>query len=139
MGGSLEVKSAVICKGKNRNKIETETVDIGFMDPIAEAIDDQLPHHWMRGAQIVFASAVVNVAAHVIWVEHVVGAVVDPPVAISRPVAAAFRGMIVDDIENDFDAGLVQGFDHGTKFVQRTTRFSIAAILRMRRKKFRVL
>ena len=47
----------------------------------------------------------------------------------------ALRGVVVDDVEDDFNSGLVQGADHGFEFVDLLSALAAASIFVMRCKK----
>ena len=55
-------------------------------------------------------------------VEQVVDGVVDAAEASGRPVVVALAGVVEDHVEDDFDAGLVQGLDHVAELVDLAAR-----------------
>src|SRR6266568_1279996 len=52
----------------------------------------------------------------------------------SRPEVVAFCGVVVDDVENDFDPGFVQRADHGFELVDLLSALAAACVSVMRRK-----
>src|SRR5664279_1756862 len=60
---------------------------------------------------------VVLVVALVVIDQPVVGGVVDPAERQGRAEVIAFRGVVVDDVEDDLDAGRVQRFHHRLEFL----------------------
>src|ERR1700737_5310140 len=51
--------------------------------------------------------------------QPVIGKVVDPGKVQSWAEVIAFGGVIVDDVENDFDSGIVQAGDRGSERIER--------------------
>ncbi len=54
--------------------------------------------------------------------EHVVGPVFKPAKREHRAISAAFGRVIKDHIQNDFDPGAVEGFDHVAELIHRAER-----------------
>ena len=93
-------------------EIEAEAVDVHLRDPVAERVHEQLEH------------------LRVVHVERVAGARCSPcrsgdclrpdgsrwccrrPSSRAWAHAVAFAGVVVDDVEDDLDAGRVKGLDH---------------------------
>ena len=93
-------------------QVETESVNAHVLRPVAEGIDDQLPDHGCGGVHRVSAPGHVVVVPQIIG-EAVVARVVDAAHGERRALVPALRGVVVDDIEDDLDAGVVEGGDHG--------------------------
>src|SRR4051812_34102846 len=62
------------------------------------------------------AAGVVHVVAAVGGGEAVVGGVVDAAEGERGAELVSFGGVVVDDVEDDLDAGGVEGADHGLEF-----------------------
>src|SRR5260221_9975719 len=103
---------------KRRAQIETEAVDMHVEDPIAQAVHDHLEHARMAQIERIAGAGIVDVTAQV-GGEPVIGCVVDAAKAKRRPELVALAGMVVDDIENDLDIGVVQQRHHRLEFAQR--------------------
>ena len=71
--------------------------------------------------------AVVRVGSLVL-VQNVVEAVFEPAEAESRTVFVSFSGVVVDYVENHFDACTMQLFHHGSKLIQAAKRVSAGAV-----------
>src|SRR5260370_22329567 len=67
--------------------------------------------------------------------QPVVRSVVDAAEAQRRPEVIALCSVVVDDIEDDFDSGLVQRANHGFELVDLLSTLAAACIFVMRRKK----
>ena len=67
----------------------------------------------MTHVERIAASGVVHIVAAVVRYEPVVRGVVDATEAQCRSEVAAFGRVVVDDVEDDLDAGRVQRLDHG--------------------------
>ena len=57
-----------------------------------------------------------------VWAQTVVRGIVDAAKRQSRTEVIAFAAVIVDDVENDFDPGIVQPLDHGLEAGNRIRR-----------------
>jgi hypothetical protein len=69
-----------------------------------------------------------------VGLEDVVGGVIEPAEALRRALLATFRRVIEDHIENDFDPGTMERFNHVPKLVDGPERILTGAIGLMRRK-----
>src|SRR3954451_19329811 len=88
-------------------QIETETIDVTDIDPVAERIHNHLQYARMGEVERVAGAGEVVVIARLIGQQPIVGSVVDPAEAKRRPELVAFRGVIVDHVKQDLDAGVV--------------------------------
>lgn len=68
----------------------------------------------MVGADGVSASG--EVVEFVIFVEEVVGVFCEAFEVVCGSVFVAFGGVVVDDVEDDFDVGVVEGVDEFSEF-----------------------
>ncbi len=89
-------------------KIEAEAVDVARLDPVAQRVHGQLQHARMRKVERVARAGDVVIEARLVGLQAIVGGVVDAAQAQRGAEMVAFRGVIVDDVENDFDAGVMQ-------------------------------
>ncbi len=94
-------------------EVEAEPVHVHLGHPVPQRVHDGLEHvrraHEQRVARAGRVEVVRLVAVH----EPVVGLVVDAAEAQRRAEVVALRGVVVDHVEDDLDAGLVQSLDHG--------------------------
>lgn len=84
------------------------------LDPVAKTVHDHPANDGMIGVERVPSATVVCIARPVLF-EDVVRAVVQATEAQGGPTLVAFRRMIEDHVENHFDAGPMQRFDHVAK------------------------
>ena len=122
---------AVRTARKRGRKIEAEAVDVADLDPIAQRVHDKLENTRMGEVERVAAAGEVIVIARLVRQKPIVGRVIDTAEAQCRPEMIAFRRMVVNHIENDLDACIVQARHRRAKRVQRIVR----RITRLRRKK----
>ena len=94
---------------EDRRKVEAESVDVVFGRPIAQAIEDEIAHHGVVAIEGVAAAAEVEVIA--VGGEEVVCFVVEPAERNNRPGRIAFGRVVEDHVEDDLDAGGVEGLD----------------------------
>ena len=99
---------AVAVAPERDTEIEAETVDVERRDPVAQRIHHHLQHARMREVQRVAGAGIIDAMAPVARHQTVIARIVEPAKRQGRPEFAAFGGVIVDDVENDFDAGRVQ-------------------------------
>ena len=93
------------------SQVETESVDAHLGHPVPQRIQHQPLDPGLAGVQRIPAAGDVVVVA-VVFGEPVVAAVVDPAQAQGRALVAALPGVVIDDIQDYLDPGLVQGRDH---------------------------
>ena len=96
---------------QRRGQVEAEAVDVQVLHPVAQRVHDQLEHVGVAHVQAVAGARVVDVPAQVGGVEPVVGGVVEAPQRQQRPPVVALAGVVVDDVQDDLDAGGVQHLD----------------------------
>ncbi len=76
----------------------------------------------MRELECIPAAREVVVVAGLVGEKPVIGGVVDAAEAQRRAEVIAFGGMVVDDIEDDFDAGIMQSRHGRSKCIERSIR-----------------
>ena len=103
---------------EDRPEVEAEPVDVRFGDPVAQAVGHHLDHARMTQVQRVPGAGVVDVEARLIRQQPVVRRVVDPPERQRRPALVAFRGVVVDDVEDHLEAGIVAARHHLLELAQ---------------------
>ena len=111
LDGGEEARLGAEVRGaaKDGGEVEAEAVDVVFGDPVAQAVQHPLHDFGVGEVEGVAAAGVVDIVAVV--VKPVVVAVVDAALAEEGAVDVLFGAVVVDDVEDDFDAGAVQGFD----------------------------
>src|SRR5260370_29925881 len=93
--------------GETRAQIEAETVDMHLQGPVTQRVHDQLQHPRMIEVhRITGAGPVVVKPAGRFNTRN--GSVVDPAKRKCRTEMIAFTGVVVDNIENNLDPGIVQ-------------------------------
>ncbi len=93
-------------------EVEAEAVDVHLEDPVAQAVHDELQHARAAHVERVARAGEVLVVARVVRQQPVVGAVVDAAQRQRRPEVIALGGVVVDDVEDDFEVGGVEGTHH---------------------------
>jgi len=97
--------------GQGGGEVEAEAVDTHFLDPVAQAVHDHAQHIGVAQLERVAGACEVVVIALLTLHQVVVGAVVDAPEAQRRPQVVALGGMVVDDVQDDLDGGVVHLLD----------------------------
>ena len=124
----LPVQGTVIVPRQGGGQVEPETIDVHLLDPVARAVHDHLADAGVGAPQRVAGSGVVRVRVSGLAGHQVVGAVVDPLVAVDRPVLVSFRRVVVDHVEDDLDVRGVKRLDHGAELVVLFALFGPAAV-----------
>ena len=98
--------------GQRGRQVEAEAVDVHLGDPVAQAVHDQLQRVRVGHVEAVPGAGRVVVVGPVVGHEPVVGGVVDALERQDRAEVVALGGVVVDDVEDHLDAGLVQRPHH---------------------------
>ena len=109
---------AVRLAGEDGAEIEPEPVDVHLGDPVPQAVGHHLHHARVTEVQRVAGAGVVDVVARLVRHHPVVRRVVDALERQRRPPLVAFRRVVVDDVENDLEAGVVEPRHHLLEFLQ---------------------
>ena len=107
---------------ENRGEIEAETVHFHFAYPVAQAVGHHLQHARMRQVQRIAGTGVVDVIARFFRHQTVVRSVVDALERDRRAAFVAFGGVVVHDVEDHFEIGVMEAVDHRLEFFQRCIR-----------------
>ncbi len=94
--------------GQGRREVEAEPVDVHLGDPVPQRVHDHLEDVRGPHEQGVPGARRVHVVAGVVG-QTVVRRVVDALEGQRRAQVVALGGVVVDDVEDDLDPGLVQG------------------------------
>ena len=100
-------------------EVEPEAIDVHLVHPVPQAVHDQLQHLGALHVERVPAPGEVHVVARVVGHEPVVRGVVDPLQRQRRAEVVAFGGVVVDDVEDDFEAGGVERAHHPLELADR--------------------
>src|SRR5688572_24060883 len=111
-------------------QVEAEAVDVHVLDPVAQAVGDHLDHHRVREVERVAGTGVVDVVALLVRHQPVVGGVVDAAEGERRAPLAALGGVVVDDVDDHFEAGVVEARHHLLEFLQALRR--VGGVARVR-------
>ena len=137
VGGHVAQQRRVRCidrsvrvSGKDGSEVETKSVDMHLVCPMANAVHDHLADVAVRAIERVAGAGEVFVGCARPIRHQVVGAVVDPFVAIDWAGVIALARVIVDHVKDHLDIRFVQPLDHFTKrVVLRLNR--VAAVVAM--------
>jgi hypothetical protein len=107
---------------KGHAEIEAEAVNVKRRDPIAQRIRHHLQYARMRQVQRVAGAGVTDAMASIARHQPVIARIVEAAERQGGPELAAFRSVVVDDIEDDLDASRVQPSDGNAHFGGRAGR-----------------
>ena len=99
---------AVAFAAERHAKIEAEAVDMEARHPVAERVHHHLQHARSREVERVARAGVVDAVAQVVGRQTVVAGIVEAAQGKRRAELAALGGVVVDDVEDQLDAGCVQ-------------------------------
>ena len=119
--------------GENRAEVEAKAVDMRLARPIAQTVGDHLDHPHVVEVERVPGSRVVYVITRVVGQQPIIRGVVDALERQGRAELVAFGSMIVHDVENDFETGLVKARHHLLEFAQGL--LALVSIARVGREK----
>ena len=102
----------VVLPCQDGSQIEAEAIDVHLVYPIAQQVGDHLQHAGMIEIEGVAGACVVDVVARLVGQQSIVRCIVDAAERQCRTALVAFGRMVVDDIEDDLEAGVVQACDH---------------------------
>ena len=117
--------------GEDRGEVEPEPVDVHLLDPVAQAVHDQLEHPRVADVERVARPREVQVAAAAFG-QEVIGPVVDAPEGEGRADLAGLRRVVVDDVEDHLEAGRVERLDHGPELPDHPGRVLGGRVARVR-------
>ena len=112
----MDVELAALAS-EGGGQVEPEAVDVHLAHPVPERVEDQPERRRVADVKAVAGPGGVEVVGAVPFDQAVVGRVVDAFHGKSRPQVIALRGVVVHDVEDDFQAGGVQRPDHGLELV----------------------
>ncbi len=101
---------------QRHGEIEAEPVDLHVFRPVAQGVQHEPGRGIRRGVHRVAAAGLVDVDA--LGGLAVVGAVVDTAQARAGSADALLGGVVVDDVEQHLESGLVQQLDHALELAQ---------------------
>jgi hypothetical protein len=87
----------------------------------------------MAHVEGIAGAGVIHVVARVVRHQAVIGGVVDAPKTEGGAELIPFGGVVVDYVEDDFDSGAVQRFDHGFEFADLFAAGAATRVTRIRR------
>ena len=114
--------------GQRTGQIKTEAIDVHFLNPVSQAVHDQLQHTRRLHVQRVAATGKVLIVTAIVRHQAVIGSIVDSTQRQCRAPLVAFPGVVVDDIQNDFNPGFMQSLHHVFKLVDHLIRATCRGI-----------
>ena len=109
---------AVVLAAQGDAEIEAEAVDMEGGDPVAQGIHHHLQDARRREVQRVAGAGVVDAVARIVGNQAVVARIVEAAERQRRAQLAALGGVVVDDVEDDLEAGGMQAADGDAHLVE---------------------
>ena len=126
--GQLGLESDDQGLGMEAHNVETEAVDFVFAGPGQHRVRQELAHHVVFGGGVLAATAGFDQA---VLIETIVVAR-DEFIENGEVVLAGRGGVVVDDIHDHAEAGLVEGVDHFAEFDDAGEAVGIAGVAAIR-------
>ena len=83
-----------------------------FQDPVTQAVHHQLKRPGMKQVKRVACAGEIQIKTGLVRLQPVISEIVDPAEAKRRAEMISLRGVVVNHIENHFDAGGVNTAHH---------------------------
>src|SRR6516162_3757157 len=93
-------------------EIEAKAVDVHFRHPVTERVHQQLQSERVTHVQTITRASVVLIEERILVIEAVVGRIVDSLERKRGAQVIALCRVPVDNVQNDFEAGIMQTFHH---------------------------
>src|SRR5690606_11956380 len=106
---------AVMLSSKNGGEVEAETVDMHLQHPIPQRIHHQTQYSRIADVDGITAAGVVDVVTRVLALQTVVAEVIDAFERQRWPETSTFSRVIERNIQNHFDARVMQAGHHLAK------------------------
>ena len=107
---------------KGDAEVEAEAVDVERRHPISKRIRYHLQHPRVRQVERIAGTGVVDAMPLIVGDQSIIAGIVEAAERQRWTKFATFRSVVVNDIENDLDAGGVQPANGDAHFVPRTVR-----------------
>ena len=91
---------------------------MGLAHPIAQAVGDHLDHPHVAEIERVSGAGIVDVVALLVGHQPIIGGVVDALERQGRAALIAFGGVVVDDVEDHLEPGVVEARHHLLELAQ---------------------
>ena len=123
---------AVLAARQDRGEIEAKPIHMHLLHPVAQAIHDHSAHDGVVAVKRIAYPAIVDILGPVVRVQHVVDPIVNAAQRDRGPVVTVLGRVVEDHIEDDFDAGAVQGLDHVAELIHRSLANRAGTVLPVR-------
>jgi hypothetical protein len=120
---------AVVAAPEHRRQVEAEAVDVQLGAPVTQRVQHHLQHARRAQVERVAAAGEVLVAARLARHRAIPVLVVQTAPAQRGAGRVALRGVVVDHVDDDLEAGRMQPRDHRAELVARTRRLAGVARL----------
>src|SRR5262245_2333471 len=115
-------------------QIEAKSIDMHVERPVTQAVHNQLQSMWVCHVQRIAASGVIHIVAAVVR-QTIVRGVIDSAKAQGGSELVSFAGVVVNNIDDDFDPLTMKGPYHGFELRHLFAKHSRRRIAGLRRKK----
>ena len=128
--GVVRLVAEVVTAAERDGQVVAEAVDVDLVDPVAQRVEHHLEDDRVGEVERVAAAGDVDVVP--LLVEPVPRAAAETAPREGRPADALLGGVVVDDVEQDLDAGGVEQLDHALELAQHLVRVGVARVGRVR-------
>src|SRR4030095_5675637 len=132
---SVQLVNAFVIAGQTDGKIEAKSVHVHFQDPITQAVHHQLKRPGMQQVKGVACAREIQIEPRLVRTKGGISEIVDAAETECWTEMISFGSMIINNIENHFDAGGVKTAHHRFELDHLFPHLPAAGVLCMRRKK----
>ena len=116
-------------------EIESKSINMHLQHPITQTVGHQLQRSRMKQIEGVAGAGEIEIEARVLRMQPVVSKIVDSAETQRGPEMISFSGVIVNHIENYFDARRMQAAHHGLELRDLLAQLPTAGVFLMRSEK----
>ncbi len=109
--GGARVEAAQLA-AQRRRQIEAEAIHVHLLNPIAQAVADELQHVRLDDVEGVAGAGEVVIVARLIEDEAIIAGVVEALERKERAEVVALAGVVVNHVEDDLETGAMQRLHH---------------------------
>ena len=125
---------AGLSAAQNRSQVEAETIDVHFLNPIAQTLQNKEHHIRMIAVECVSASRKIHIIFFFIW-KNVILVILNSLEFKSIAALVSFARVIVNHVQNHFDSCSMEIFYHLLEFPNRLSGRARAGISGLGREK----
>ena len=129
----VELVHALIVARERGSEIETKAVNVHVVHPVAQAVHDELKRARMEQIERVARPGEIQIEPRIFQRQSIVGRVIHSTETERGSEMISFRGVIVNHVQDHFDAGRVEIAHHPFELGDLLAHRAAAGVLRLGR------